>query len=159
MLNWNSKMFTCYFIYCFFDLEPCFVSQRWRLSPVCLSGCQPSSAFPSLPSRTSSSTSCPSSAHRDSGSDVDSLLNVEPGYDSVFRKVCGIRPARGGFSRAGKKKKKRLIFTKNRCFLSGRKNTCGEIKHKAFTSGYVCNKNQYIKKKQKKRKNRVSAGF
>ncbi|KAM6942735.1 A-kinase anchor protein 13 [Xenentodon cancila] len=50
------------------------------------SGCPPSSAFPSLPSRTSSSTSCPSSAHRDSGSDIDSLLNVEPGYDSVFRK-------------------------------------------------------------------------
>ncbi|XP_043954461.1 A-kinase anchor protein 13 isoform X3 [Gambusia affinis] len=45
-----------------------------------------SSAFPSLPRRTSSSTSCPSSTHRDSGSDIESLLNAEPGYDSIFRK-------------------------------------------------------------------------
>ncbi|XP_024150558.1 A-kinase anchor protein 13 isoform X1 [Oryzias melastigma] len=50
------------------------------------SGCSPASVFPSLTSRASSSTSCPSSAHRDSGSDIDSLLNAEPGYDSVFRK-------------------------------------------------------------------------
>ncbi|XP_037647281.1 A-kinase anchor protein 13 isoform X3 [Sebastes umbrosus] len=50
------------------------------------SGSSQSSAFPSLPSRTSSATSCPSTAHRDSGSDIESLLNAEPGYDSVFRK-------------------------------------------------------------------------
>ncbi|XP_040907606.1 A-kinase anchor protein 13 isoform X2 [Toxotes jaculatrix] len=50
------------------------------------SGSSQSSTFPSLPSRTSSTTSCPSTAHRDSGSDIESLLNAEPGYDSVFRK-------------------------------------------------------------------------
>ncbi|XP_041844776.1 A-kinase anchor protein 13 isoform X3 [Melanotaenia boesemani] len=50
------------------------------------SGSSPSSAFPSLSSRTSSTTSCPSSAHRDSGSDIESLLSTEPGYDSIFRK-------------------------------------------------------------------------
>ncbi|XP_063737057.1 A-kinase anchor protein 13 isoform X2 [Eleginops maclovinus] len=47
------------------------------------SGSSQSSEFPSLPSRTSS---CPSSAHRDSGSDIESFLGAEPGYDSVFRK-------------------------------------------------------------------------
>ncbi|XP_075321668.1 A-kinase anchor protein 13 isoform X4 [Odontesthes bonariensis] len=60
------------------------------------SGSSPSSAFPSLPSRTSSSTSCPSSAHRDSGSDLESLLNAEPGYDSIFRKNG--EPVTGGDS-------------------------------------------------------------
>nr|XP_015809407.2 A-kinase anchor protein 13 isoform X3 [Nothobranchius furzeri] len=45
-----------------------------------------SSAFPSLPSRTSSSTSCPSFAHRDSGSDIESLLNSELGYSGIFPK-------------------------------------------------------------------------
>ncbi|XP_078800787.1 uncharacterized protein akap13a isoform X5 [Oryzias latipes] len=50
------------------------------------SGCSPASVFPCLTSRASSSTSCPSSAHRDSGSDIESLLNAEPGYDSLFRK-------------------------------------------------------------------------
>ncbi|XP_014873607.1 A-kinase anchor protein 13-like isoform X3 [Poecilia latipinna] len=55
-----------------------------------------SSAFPSLPRRTSSSTSCPSSAHRDSGSDIESLLNAEPGYDSIFRK--NDEPVTGGDS-------------------------------------------------------------
>ncbi|XP_038148804.1 A-kinase anchor protein 13 isoform X2 [Cyprinodon tularosa] len=45
-----------------------------------------SPAFPSLPSRTSSSTSCPSSTHRDSGSDIESLLSAEPEYDTIFRK-------------------------------------------------------------------------
>ncbi|KAM6950058.1 A-kinase anchor protein 13 isoform 3-T4 [Lycodopsis pacificus] len=53
-------------------------------------------AFPSLPSRTSSATSCPSTANRDSGSDIDSLLNAEPGYDSVFRK--NDEPVTGGDS-------------------------------------------------------------
>ncbi|XP_072236224.1 A-kinase anchor protein 13 isoform X3 [Leuresthes tenuis] len=60
------------------------------------SGSSSSSAFPSLPSRTSSSTSCPSSAHRDSGSDLESLLNAEPGYDSIFRK--NDEPVTGGDS-------------------------------------------------------------
>ncbi|XP_054900754.1 A-kinase anchor protein 13 isoform X2 [Poeciliopsis prolifica] len=55
-----------------------------------------SSAFPSLPRRTSSSTSCPSSTHRDSGSDIESLLNAEPGYDSIFRK--NDEPVTGGDS-------------------------------------------------------------
>ncbi|MEQ2178388.1 hypothetical protein GOODEAATRI_013616 [Goodea atripinnis] len=55
-----------------------------------------SSAFPSLPSRTSSSTSCPLSTHRDSGSDIESLLNADPGYDSVFRK--NDEPVTGGDS-------------------------------------------------------------
>ncbi|KAK9543065.1 hypothetical protein VZT92_000875 [Zoarces viviparus] len=53
-------------------------------------------AFPSLPGRTSSATSCPSAANRDSGSDIDSLLNAEPGYDSVFRK--NDEPVTGGDS-------------------------------------------------------------
>ncbi|XP_031704585.1 A-kinase anchor protein 13 isoform X5 [Anarrhichthys ocellatus] len=53
-------------------------------------------AFPSLPSRTSSATSCPSAANRDCGSDIDSLLNAEPGYDSVFRK--NDEPVTGGDS-------------------------------------------------------------
>lgn len=53
----------------------------------CLSGLSQSSASPSLPSRTSSTASCPSTAHRDSGSDTESFLSTELGYDSVFRKV------------------------------------------------------------------------
>ncbi|XP_068586980.1 A-kinase anchor protein 13-like isoform X1 [Cebidichthys violaceus] len=53
-------------------------------------------AFPSLPSRTRSATSCPSTANRDSGSDIDSLLNAEPGYDSVFTK--NDEPVTGGDS-------------------------------------------------------------
>ncbi|XP_056256356.1 A-kinase anchor protein 13 isoform X2 [Seriola aureovittata] len=60
------------------------------------SGSSQSSAFPSLPSRTSSTTSCPSAAHRDSGSDIESFLNAEPGYDSVFRK--NDEPVTGGDS-------------------------------------------------------------
>ncbi|XP_028444894.1 A-kinase anchor protein 13 isoform X5 [Perca flavescens] len=60
------------------------------------SGSSQSSAFPSLPSRTSSATGCPSTAHRDSGSDIESFLNVEPGYDSVFRK--NDEPVTGGDS-------------------------------------------------------------
>ncbi|KAM3625243.1 uncharacterized protein V6R79_009138 [Siganus canaliculatus] len=60
------------------------------------SGSSPSSASPSLPSRTSSATSCPSTAHRDSGSDIDSLLNAEPGDDSIFRK--NEEPVTGGDS-------------------------------------------------------------
>ncbi|KAI4800397.1 hypothetical protein KUCAC02_013279 [Chaenocephalus aceratus] len=44
-----------------------------------LSGSSQPSEFPSLPSRTS--------ALRDSGSDIESLLSAEPGYDGVFRKV------------------------------------------------------------------------
>ncbi|KAM4744287.1 A-kinase anchor protein 13 isoform 2-T4 [Anableps anableps] len=55
-----------------------------------------SSAFPSLPSRTSSSTSCPSPTHRDSGSDIESFLNAEPGYESIFRK--NDEPVTGGDS-------------------------------------------------------------
>ncbi|XP_028256825.1 A-kinase anchor protein 13 isoform X2 [Parambassis ranga] len=57
--------------------QPCNIQQ---------SGSSQSSSFSSLPSRTSSATRCPSSAHRDSGSDLESFLNAEPGYDSVFRK-------------------------------------------------------------------------
>ncbi|XP_078017755.1 A-kinase anchor protein 13-like isoform X1 [Epinephelus lanceolatus] len=60
------------------------------------SGSSQSSAFPSLPSRTSSATSCPSTTHRDSASDIESLLNAEPGYDSVFRK--NDEPVTGGDS-------------------------------------------------------------
>uniref|UniRef100_A0A8P4KFL0 Si:dkey-172h23.2 n=1 Tax=Dicentrarchus labrax TaxID=13489 RepID=A0A8P4KFL0_DICLA len=60
------------------------------------SGSSQSSASPSLPSRTSSATSCPSAAHRDSGSDIESLLNAEPGYDSIFRK--NDEPVTGGDS-------------------------------------------------------------
>ncbi|XP_053277907.1 A-kinase anchor protein 13 isoform X3 [Pleuronectes platessa] len=60
------------------------------------SGSSQSSAFPSLPSRTGSTASCPSTAHRDSGSDIESFLNVEPGYDSVFRK--NDEPVTGGDS-------------------------------------------------------------
>ncbi|KAI9542105.1 hypothetical protein NQZ68_023688, partial [Dissostichus eleginoides] len=51
------------------------------------------SEFPSLPSRTSS---FPSSALRDSGSDIESLLSAEPGYDGVFRKSDD--PVTGGDS-------------------------------------------------------------
>ncbi|KAM9408321.1 uncharacterized protein KZ484_026433 [Pholidichthys leucotaenia] len=61
-----------------------------------LSGSPEASSFPSLPRRTSSSTSCPSSTHRDSGSDIESLLNAEPGYDSIFRK--NDEPVTGGDS-------------------------------------------------------------
>ncbi|XP_035485138.2 A-kinase anchor protein 13 isoform X1 [Scophthalmus maximus] len=50
------------------------------------SGSSHSSAFSSLPSRTGSTTSCPSTTHRDSGSDIESFLNAEPGCDSVFKK-------------------------------------------------------------------------
>uniref|UniRef100_A0A669CH86 Si:dkey-172h23.2 n=1 Tax=Oreochromis niloticus TaxID=8128 RepID=A0A669CH86_ORENI len=60
------------------------------------SGSSESSTFSSLPSRTSSATSCPSSAHRDSGSDIESFLNAEPGYDSIFRK--NDEPVTGGDS-------------------------------------------------------------
>nr|XP_046262923.1 A-kinase anchor protein 13 isoform X3 [Scatophagus argus] len=60
------------------------------------SGPSRSSPSPSLPSRTSSATSCPSAAHRDSGSDIESFLNAEPGYDSVFRK--NDEPVTGGDS-------------------------------------------------------------
>ncbi|GLD55556.1 A-kinase anchor protein 13 isoform X1, partial [Lates japonicus] len=68
--------------------QPCNLNTQWRSSQ--------SSAFPSLPSRTSSTTSCPSAAHRDSGSDIESFLNAEPGYDSVFRK--NDEPVTGGDS-------------------------------------------------------------
>ncbi|XP_026149979.1 A-kinase anchor protein 13 isoform X3 [Mastacembelus armatus] len=57
------------------------------------SGSSQSSAFPSLPSST---TSCPSTSHRDSSSDIESFLNAEPGYDSVFRK--NNEPVTGGDS-------------------------------------------------------------
>ncbi|XP_069394367.1 A-kinase anchor protein 13 isoform X3 [Paralichthys olivaceus] len=60
------------------------------------SGSSQSSAFPSLPSRTDSTTSCPSTAHKDSSSDIESFLNIEPGYDSVFRK--NDEPVTGGDS-------------------------------------------------------------
>nr|XP_020472784.1 A-kinase anchor protein 13 isoform X3 [Monopterus albus] len=52
-----------------------------------------SSACPSLPSRT---TSCPATAHRDSGSDIESFLNTEAGYDCIFRK--NDEPVTGGDS-------------------------------------------------------------
>ncbi|XP_028329145.1 A-kinase anchor protein 13 isoform X2 [Gouania willdenowi] len=54
------------------------------------------SALPTLSSRSSSSTTCPSSAHRDSGSDTESFLSVEPGYDGVFTK--NDEPVTGGDS-------------------------------------------------------------
>lgn len=60
------------------------------------SGSSLSSESPSLPSRTSSATSCPSTAHRDSTSDIESFLSAEPGYDSVFRK--NDEPVTGGDS-------------------------------------------------------------
>ncbi|TMS12907.1 A-kinase anchor protein 13 [Larimichthys crocea] len=60
------------------------------------SGSSQSSASPSLPSRTSSAASCPSTAHRDSGSDIESFLNTEPGYDSIYRK--NDEPVTGGDS-------------------------------------------------------------
>ncbi|XP_026234746.1 A-kinase anchor protein 13 isoform X2 [Anabas testudineus] len=50
------------------------------------SGSSQSSAFPSLPSRISSTTSCPPTTQRDSGSDTESFLSAEPGYDNVFTK-------------------------------------------------------------------------
>ncbi|KAK5934841.1 hypothetical protein CgunFtcFv8_020260 [Champsocephalus gunnari] len=53
-----------------------------------LSGSSQPSEFPSLPSRTS--------ALRDSGSDIESLLSAEPGYDGVFRKSDD--PVTGGDS-------------------------------------------------------------
>ncbi|XP_039998623.1 A-kinase anchor protein 13 isoform X2 [Xiphias gladius] len=63
------------------------------------SGSSQSSVFPSLPSRTSSTTSCPSTAHRDSGSDIESFLNAEPGYDSDFSKCLqNDEPVTGGDS-------------------------------------------------------------
>lgn len=55
-----------------------------------------SSASPSLPSRTSSTASCPSRAHRDSGSDTESFLSADAPYDSVFRK--NDEPVTGGDS-------------------------------------------------------------
>uniref|UniRef100_A0A3Q2ZL98 Si:dkey-172h23.2 n=1 Tax=Kryptolebias marmoratus TaxID=37003 RepID=A0A3Q2ZL98_KRYMA len=60
------------------------------------SGPSTSSAFPGLPGKSSRSTSCPSSAHRDSGSDIETFLNAEPGFDSIFRKID--EPVTGGDS-------------------------------------------------------------
>ncbi|XP_070845800.1 A-kinase anchor protein 13 isoform X4 [Chaetodon trifascialis] len=60
------------------------------------SGSSQSSVSPSLPSRTSSATRCPSTALRDSGSDTESFLNTELGYDSIFRK--NDEPVTGGDS-------------------------------------------------------------
>ncbi len=54
---------------------------------LCLSGSSQSSVSPSLPSRSSSATSCPATVHRDSSSDIESFLHAEPVYDSIFRKV------------------------------------------------------------------------
>ncbi|KAI3377652.1 hypothetical protein L3Q82_008812, partial [Scortum barcoo] len=59
------------------------------------SGSSQSSVSPSFPSRTSSATSCPSTAHRDSGSDIESFLNAEAGYDSVFRKLSSPEGSQG----------------------------------------------------------------
>ncbi|XP_077376343.1 A-kinase anchor protein 13 isoform X2 [Festucalex cinctus] len=50
------------------------------------SGSSRSSTLPALSSRTQSSNSCSSTTHRDSGSDVESLLSAEVAYDSVFSK-------------------------------------------------------------------------
>ncbi|KAM9825012.1 A-kinase anchor protein 13 isoform 3-T5 [Syngnathus typhle] len=50
------------------------------------SGSSRSATLPALSSRTVSSNSCSSTTHRDSGSDAESLLSAEVGYDSVFNK-------------------------------------------------------------------------
>lgn len=52
---------------------------------LCLAGS--SHSLPRLASLPGSDTSCPFAPHRDSGSDIESLLSAEPGYDSVFTKV------------------------------------------------------------------------
>lgn len=48
------------------------------------------------PTRTSSVASCPSTFHRNSSSDIESILTAEPEYDSVFRKNG--EPVTGGDS-------------------------------------------------------------
>ncbi|XP_051920231.1 A-kinase anchor protein 13 isoform X2 [Hippocampus zosterae] len=58
------------------------------------SGSSRSSTLPALSSRTHSSNSCSSTVHKDSASDIESLLSAEVGYDSVFikndeRVTCG----------------------------------------------------------------------
>ncbi|XP_077419402.1 uncharacterized protein LOC144050206 isoform X3 [Vanacampus margaritifer] len=50
------------------------------------SGSSRSATLPALSSRTASSNSCSSTTHRDSGSDIESLLSAEVAYDSVFSK-------------------------------------------------------------------------
>ncbi|XP_040925926.1 A-kinase anchor protein 13 isoform X2 [Betta splendens] len=50
------------------------------------SGSPQSSAFACLPSRISSTSSCPPIAHSDSGSDIESFVSAEPGYDNIFTK-------------------------------------------------------------------------
>uniref|UniRef100_UPI0037E78D90 A-kinase anchor protein 13 n=1 Tax=Semicossyphus pulcher TaxID=241346 RepID=UPI0037E78D90 len=57
------------------------------------SGPPQSPTSPSLPNRTSSATSCPSA---ETGSDTESFLNAETGYDSVFNK--NDEPVTGGDS-------------------------------------------------------------
>ncbi|KAM8895086.1 A-kinase anchor protein 13 isoform 2-T3 [Spinachia spinachia] len=57
---------------------------------------QHSGSSHSLPSLPCSGTSCPSAAHRDSASDIESLLLGETGYDSVFTKSD--EPVTGGDS-------------------------------------------------------------
>ncbi|KAJ4919231.1 hypothetical protein JOQ06_021463 [Pogonophryne albipinna] len=75
------------------DSEPLIHTGGDTLGVPLISGSSQPSEFPSLPSRTSS---FPSSALRDSGSDIESLLSAEPGYDSVFRKSDD--PVTGGDS-------------------------------------------------------------
>ncbi|XP_061926756.1 A-kinase anchor protein 13-like isoform X2 [Entelurus aequoreus] len=61
------------------------------------SGSSQSSTLPALSSRTiSSSNSCSSATHRDSGSDAESLLSAEVAYDSVF--IKNDEPVTGGDS-------------------------------------------------------------
>ncbi|KAF7663052.1 hypothetical protein LDENG_00219750 [Lucifuga dentata] len=55
-----------------------------------------SSKSPALSSSRTSGTSHHSTAHRDSGSDTESFLSAEPGYDSIFRKSD--EPVTGGDS-------------------------------------------------------------
>ncbi|XP_061670749.1 A-kinase anchor protein 13 isoform X2 [Syngnathoides biaculeatus] len=60
------------------------------------SGSSRSSTLPILSSRTVSSNTCFLTAHRDSGSDIESLLSAEVGYDSIFNK--NDEPVTGGDS-------------------------------------------------------------
>ncbi|XP_061819681.1 uncharacterized protein [Nerophis lumbriciformis] len=61
------------------------------------SGSSQSSTLPALSGRTiSSSNSCSSATHRDSGSDAESLLSAEVAYDSVF--IKNDEPVTGGDS-------------------------------------------------------------
>ncbi|XP_061621436.1 A-kinase anchor protein 13 isoform X2 [Phyllopteryx taeniolatus] len=60
------------------------------------SGSSRSSTLPALSSRTVSSNRCFLTTHRDSGSDIESLLSAEVGYDSFF--IKNDEPVTGGDS-------------------------------------------------------------